>query len=71
MKNIKSISCFITSDKVYKNIEKLSGYNENSILGGEDPYSASKSSIIILNAYIKSYFLKSNKIKFQLQELEM
>ena len=58
---------FITSDKVYKNIEKLSGYNENSILGGEDPYSASKSSIeIILNAYIKSYFLKSNKIKISI-----
>ena len=33
----------ITSDKVYKNLEINRGYNEKDILGGEDPYSASKS----------------------------
>ena len=36
---------FITSDKCYKNLEKISGYKETSILGGTDPYSASKAAI--------------------------
>ena len=55
---------FITSDKVYKNIEKLSGYSENSLLGGDDPYSGSKASIeLMINSYIKTYFKKSNKVK--------
>ena len=54
----------ITSDKVYKNLESKKGYKENSILGGIDPYSASKASAeIIINSYIKSYFLKKEKNK--------
>ena len=32
----------ITTDKVYKNIGKTSGYLETEALGGQDPYSASK-----------------------------
>ena len=32
----------ITTDKVYKNIGKSSGYVETESLGGQDPYSASK-----------------------------
>ena len=32
----------ITTDKVYKNIGKSSGYVETEALGGQDPYSASK-----------------------------
>jgi CDP-glucose 4,6-dehydratase len=32
----------ITTDKVYKNISKTSGYVETEALGGQDPYSASK-----------------------------
>lgn len=32
----------ITTDKVYKNVEKLAGYTEDEPLGGKDPYSASK-----------------------------
>ena len=32
----------ITTDKVYKNIGKQSGYSETEALGGNDPYSASK-----------------------------
>jgi CDP-glucose 4,6-dehydratase len=32
----------ITTDKVYKNISKTSGYVETDALGGQDPYSASK-----------------------------
>ncbi len=32
----------ITTDKVYRNVEKLGGYIEDEALGGKDPYSASK-----------------------------
>ena len=32
----------ITTDKVYRNVEKLGGYSEDEPLGGKDPYSASK-----------------------------
>jgi CDP-glucose 4,6-dehydratase len=32
----------ITTDKVYKNVNKSSGYIESDALGGQDPYSASK-----------------------------
>ena len=32
----------ITTDKVYRNVEKLEGYSEGEALGGKDPYSASK-----------------------------
>jgi len=32
----------ITTDKVYRNVEKLEGYAEDEPLGGKDPYSASK-----------------------------
>ena len=42
-KNIhtKSVIC-VTTDKVYKNIEKGKRFKENDALGGKDPYSASK-----------------------------
>ncbi len=53
----------ITSDKSYKNIEIERGYKEDDILGGDDPYSASKGSAeIIIQSYLKSYFQKQNKI---------
>jgi CDP-glucose 4,6-dehydratase len=32
----------VTTDKVYRNVEKLEGYQEDEALGGKDPYSASK-----------------------------
>ena len=32
----------VTTDKVYRNVEKLAGYLEDEPLGGKDPYSASK-----------------------------
>ena len=53
----------ITSDKSYKNIEIKRGYKEYDLLGGIDPYSASKGSAELL---IKSYyesFLKSKNIR--------
>lgn len=51
----------ITSDKCYKNIETHRPYNEKDILGGIDPYSASKASAeILFNSYFHSFF-KNNK----------
>ena len=55
---------FITSDKVYKNIETKKPYNENSVLGGYDPYSCSKSSAdLAIQSYIKSYFFNKKNIR--------
>ena len=55
-KFIKSV-VMITSDKCYENVGKLTRYKENDILGGIDPYSASKSSSeLIIRAYRESFF---------------
>ena len=53
----KVITVFITSDKVYKNLELNRGYHENDILGDYDPYSASKASADLA---VQSYFKKKN-----------
>ena len=51
------IVVLITSDKSYKNLEIKRGYKENDILGGKDPYSASKASAeLIIQSYISSFF---------------
>ena len=51
------IAVLITSDKSYKNIEIKRGYHENDVLGGKDPYSASKASAeLAIQSYIKSFF---------------
>ena len=61
-KNVVTI--IITSDKVYKNLEIKRGYHENDILGGYDPYSASKASAdLAVQSYFKSYLVKKNNIK--------
>ena len=47
----------ITSDKAYKNLEIKRGYTETDIIGGIDPYGASKSAAeIVIQSYIKSFF---------------
>ena len=61
LSKFKCISIIITSDKSYKNLEIKRGYTENDILGGDDPYSASKASAeLVINSYFKS-FLKNKK----------
>lgn len=48
---------FVTSDKCYENMEWSWGYRENDVLGGIDPYSASKASAeIAIRSYYKSFF---------------
>ena len=51
----------ITSDKCYQNNEWMWGYRESDVLGGDDPYSASKACAeIACHSYIMSYFSKDN-----------
>ena len=63
--NITSLKAIFvaTTDKVYKNFDKKTKiFKENDMLGGDDPYSASKVCVeIILNSYFNS-FLKFKKI---------
>ncbi len=55
------VAVIITSDKVYRNLEIARGYSEDDILGGKDPYSASKvSAEMIIKSYIHSFFPKEN-----------
>jgi len=58
----KFVAVIITSDKSYKNLEINRGYRENDLLGGKDPYSASKGAAeLIIQSYINSYFKKNKK----------
>jgi CDP-glucose 4,6-dehydratase len=54
----------ITSDKAYDNKEWEWGYRENDILGGKDPYSASKGMAeLVIRSYVESFFkLSDNEI---------
>ncbi len=52
----------ITSDKSYKNLEIKRGYKEEDLLGGLDPYGASKSSAeLAIKSYVKSFFSSKKK----------
>ena len=60
-KFIKSVIC-VTSDKCYENVGKIKGYKETDVLGGIDPYSASKSSAeLLIRSYLESFFRKDAK----------
>ncbi len=50
----------VTSDKCYENRELLCGYRESDLLGGRDPYSASKACAeLVTSAYQRTYFAHS------------
>ena len=54
--SIKS-AVLITSDKCYRNVERERGYRETDVLGGWDPYGASKSCAeIAIDSYRASFF---------------
>ena len=62
-KFIKSV-VIITSDKCYESNNSSKGFKETDLLGGVDPYSASKSSTeIMVRAYRESFFKSKNNIK--------
>jgi len=53
----------ITSDKCYRNVEWVWGYRENDILGGEDPYSASKGCAeLVIYSYMNSFFRDGSRV---------
>ena len=59
LKEIKKrfAAVIITSDKSYKNLEIKRGYHENDLIGGKDPYSASKGAAeLIIQSFCSSYF---------------
>ncbi len=50
-------SVFITTDKVYENLDKEISFKESDRLGGTDPYSSSKAaSELLIDSYYKSFF---------------
>ncbi len=54
---------YITSDKCYQNNEWVWGYRENDILGGRDPYGASKAAAeIVFASYVDSFFSKMSQV---------
>ena len=58
-KNVSVI--MITSDKAYDNKEWVWGYRENDMLGGKDPYSASKGMAeLVIRSYVESFFKTSD-----------
>jgi CDP-glucose 4,6-dehydratase len=62
LRQIQSVKTIIvmTSDKSYRNNEWVYPYRENDLLGGKDPYSASKScQDIVVDSFRESYFLNT------------
>ena len=60
-KSLKSI-VIVTSDKCYESNNSTRGFSEDDLLGGIDPYSASKSSTeLMVRAYRESFFLSDKK----------
>ena len=46
----------VTTDKVYRNIDKSYPFREDDVLGGHDPYSASKAaSELVINSYREAF----------------
>ena len=64
LSNFKCVSIMITSDKSYRNFEIKRGYVEDDILGGDDPYSASKGSAeLVINSYFRSFLINKRKLR--------
>lgn len=52
----------VTSDKCYRNMESEEGYQENSVLGGQDPYSASKACQELVSECYRNSFFAEEKL---------
>lgn len=52
----------ITTDKVYKDVNKFEGYSELDSLGGYDPYAASKAAADLVTQSLSNVFSKRLKI---------
>ena len=60
-KFVKSL-IIVTSDKCYESTNSSRGFKENDVLGGVDPYSASKSSTELMTRAYRESFFKNKKI---------
>ena len=61
METIRGV-IIVTSDKCYSDSSAQSGYKEDDPLGGDDPYSCSKSCAeLVVDSYRKSYFSSPNE----------
>ena len=59
--NKEITAVIITSDKVYDNVEWIWGYKETDVIGGKDPYSASKGMAeLAIKTYQESFFSKDD-----------
>ena len=58
---VNKVIC-VTSDKCYRNVEKVWGYREHDPLGGADPYSASKGAAEIVAYSMWHSFLKEKNV---------
>lgn len=56
------VAIVVTTDKVYKNNEWLYPYREDDVLGGHDPYSASKAACEIVISSYRDAFLKERGV---------
>ena len=59
--SVKSL-IIVTSDKCYESTNSSKGFKENDLLGGVDPYSASKSSTELMTRAYRESFFKRKKI---------
>jgi CDP-glucose 4,6-dehydratase len=64
MRELTSVesAIMVTTDKVYRNNDSNKPYNEDDILGGHDPYSASKAASELVIDCFRNSFLKDQKI---------
>lgn len=51
------VAVVVTTDKVYRNLERVQPYRESDILGGHDPYSASKAAAELVVSSYRDAFL--------------
>ena len=56
------VAVMVTTDKVYRNLERPIPYRETDALGGHDPYSASKAAAEIVIASYRDAFLKEQGV---------
>lgn len=62
--NFKGVAVLITSDKCYENDERETGYCEDDVMGGKDPYSASKGAAeIAISSYLRTFFAEKREAK--------
>ena len=62
--NNNCVAVLITSDKVYRNIEKQNGYKEDDTIGGHDIYSGTKGAAdTLIHSYFKTYFSSNKNIR--------